>query len=89
MIVLFQGNLGVNVTYGGDSIPKSPFSVAVAPSLDLSKIKVSGLGESTFRLFISGRHHIHHQLLSEKTAHLYSVYTICRTCSEHYYHVRV
>uniref|UniRef100_W5NEM8 Filamin A n=1 Tax=Lepisosteus oculatus TaxID=7918 RepID=W5NEM8_LEPOC len=40
-----QGNMGVNVTYGGDSIPKSPFSVGVAPSLDLSKIKVSGPGE--------------------------------------------
>lgn len=42
----FQGPVGVNVTYGGDSIPKSPFSVGVSPSLDLSKIKVSGLGES-------------------------------------------
>ncbi|PNJ09478.1 FLNA isoform 5 [Pongo abelii] len=40
-----QGPVGVNVTYGGDPIPKSPFSVAVSPSLDLSKIKVSGLGE--------------------------------------------
>uniref|UniRef100_A0A8C4MJE9 Filamin A n=1 Tax=Equus asinus TaxID=9793 RepID=A0A8C4MJE9_EQUAS len=40
-----QGPVGVNVTYGGDSIPKSPFSVGVSPSLDLSKIKVSGLGE--------------------------------------------
>ncbi|XP_006010193.1 filamin-A isoform X2 [Latimeria chalumnae] len=42
---LQQGNLGVGVTYGGDHIPKSPFSVGVAPSLDLSKIKVSGLGD--------------------------------------------
>lgn len=41
-----QGPVGINVTYGGDPIPKSPFSVGVAPSLDLSKIKVSGLGES-------------------------------------------
>lgn len=41
-----QGPVGVNVTYGGDPIPKSPFSVGVSPSLDLSKIKVSGLGES-------------------------------------------
>uniref|UniRef100_A0A3Q2IAR3 Filamin A n=1 Tax=Equus caballus TaxID=9796 RepID=A0A3Q2IAR3_HORSE len=40
-----QGPVGVNVTYGGDPIPKSPFSVGVSPSLDLSKIKVSGLGE--------------------------------------------
>ena len=42
----FQGPVGINVTYGGDPIPKSPFSVGVSPSLDLSKIKVSGLGES-------------------------------------------
>ncbi|XP_035238872.1 LOW QUALITY PROTEIN: filamin-A-like [Anguilla anguilla] len=41
---LQKGNMGVNVTYGGDSIPRSPFSVPVAPSLDLSKIQVSGLG---------------------------------------------
>ncbi|XP_074872776.1 filamin-A isoform X4 [Carettochelys insculpta] len=40
-----QGNLGVAVTYGGDHIPKSPFGVAVAPSLDLSKIKISGLAD--------------------------------------------
>nr|KAF6492060.1 filamin A [Molossus molossus] len=40
-----QGPVGVSVTYGGDPIPKSPFSVGVSPSLDLSKIKVSGLGE--------------------------------------------
>ncbi|XP_029102180.1 filamin-A-like isoform X2 [Scleropages formosus] len=40
-----QGNMGVNVTYGGDSIPKSPFPVTVAPSVDLSKVKVSGLGK--------------------------------------------
>uniref|UniRef100_A0A673Y6H1 Filamin A n=1 Tax=Salmo trutta TaxID=8032 RepID=A0A673Y6H1_SALTR len=40
-----QGPLGVAVTYGGDSIPKSPFSIPVAPSLDLSKIQVDGLGD--------------------------------------------
>ncbi|KAI1892165.1 hypothetical protein AGOR_G00130460 [Albula goreensis] len=40
-----KGNMGVNVTYGGDSIPRSPFSVPVAPTLDLSKIQVSGLGK--------------------------------------------
>lgn len=38
--------MGVNVTYGGDPIPKTPFAVAVAPSLDLSKIKVAGLEDS-------------------------------------------
>ncbi|XP_077070546.1 filamin-A isoform X2 [Siphateles boraxobius] len=41
-----QGNMGMNVTYGGDPIPKSPFAVAVAPSLDLSKVKVAGLGNT-------------------------------------------
>uniref|UniRef100_A0A8C8S3S3 Filamin A n=1 Tax=Pelusios castaneus TaxID=367368 RepID=A0A8C8S3S3_9SAUR len=40
-----QGNLGVGVTYGGDHIPKSPFSVGVAPSLDLGKIKITGLAD--------------------------------------------
>uniref|UniRef100_A0A4W6DXH3 Filamin A n=1 Tax=Lates calcarifer TaxID=8187 RepID=A0A4W6DXH3_LATCA len=40
-----QGPLGVAVTYGGDHIPKSPFNVAVAPTLDLSKINVTGLGD--------------------------------------------
>ncbi|MGH0134446.1 UNVERIFIED_CONTAM: hypothetical protein FKN15_013534 [Acipenser sinensis] len=40
-----QGNTAVSVTYGGDHVPKSPFSVGVAPSLDPSKIKVSGLGD--------------------------------------------
>ncbi|XP_016373546.1 filamin-A-like isoform X2 [Sinocyclocheilus rhinocerous] len=41
-----QGSMGLNVTYGGDPIPKSPFAVAVAPSLDLSKVKVAGLGNT-------------------------------------------
>ncbi|XP_014853704.1 PREDICTED: filamin-A-like isoform X1 [Poecilia mexicana] len=40
-----QGPLGVAVTYGGDHIPKSPFNVAVAPTLDLSKVNVTGLGD--------------------------------------------
>ncbi|XP_031800606.1 filamin-A isoform X2 [Sarcophilus harrisii] len=44
-VPLQQGNMGVNVTYGGDHIPKSPFSVGVVQTLDLSKIKVSGLGD--------------------------------------------
>ncbi|XP_078730303.1 filamin-C-like isoform X1 [Lampetra fluviatilis] len=38
-----QGNMSVGVTYGGDHIPRSPFPVAVAPPLDLSKIKIEGL----------------------------------------------
>uniref|UniRef100_H3C4Z4 Filamin A n=1 Tax=Tetraodon nigroviridis TaxID=99883 RepID=H3C4Z4_TETNG len=40
-----QGPLGIGVTYGGDHVPKSPFTVTVAPTLDLSKISVAGLGE--------------------------------------------
>uniref|UniRef100_A0A3P9I3H5 Filamin A, alpha (actin binding protein 280) n=1 Tax=Oryzias latipes TaxID=8090 RepID=A0A3P9I3H5_ORYLA len=40
-----QGPLTVGVTYGKDPIPKSPFTVPVAPSLDLSKINVTGLGD--------------------------------------------
>ncbi|KAG9477856.1 hypothetical protein GDO78_013048 [Eleutherodactylus coqui] len=38
-----QGNIGVNVTYGGDHIPKSPFPVNIAQTLELGKIKVTGL----------------------------------------------
>ncbi|XP_060095709.1 filamin-B isoform X3 [Heteronotia binoei] len=38
-----QGNMKVLVTYGGDPIPKSPFTVGVAAPLDLSKIKINGL----------------------------------------------
>ncbi|XP_067915419.1 filamin-C isoform X1 [Heterodontus francisci] len=38
-----QGNLMVTVTYGGDQVPKSPFTVSVAPPLDLNKVKVQGL----------------------------------------------
>uniref|UniRef100_A0A8C3P8W2 Filamin C n=1 Tax=Chrysemys picta bellii TaxID=8478 RepID=A0A8C3P8W2_CHRPI len=41
-----QGNLAVTVTYGGDPVPKSPFTVSVAPPLDLSKVKVQGLNNS-------------------------------------------
>lgn len=48
--------MGVNVTYGGDSIPKTPFTVPVAPSLDLSKIRVAGLGDRTLLvLFVYNR----------------------------------
>lgn len=34
------------MTYGGDPIPKSPFTVGVSPGLDLGKIKISGLDDS-------------------------------------------
>ncbi|XP_062977412.1 filamin-B isoform X3 [Elgaria multicarinata webbii] len=38
-----QGNMNVLVNYGGDPIPRSPFTVGVAAPLDLSKIKLNGL----------------------------------------------
>ncbi|XP_028249805.1 filamin-C-like isoform X4 [Parambassis ranga] len=38
-----QGNMSITVCHGGDPIPKSPFSILVAPPLDLSKVKVQGL----------------------------------------------
>ncbi|XP_071982752.1 filamin-B isoform X2 [Engystomops pustulosus] len=38
-----QGKMKVDVNYGGDPIPKSPFSVGVTAPLDLSKIKINGL----------------------------------------------
>ena len=40
--------MDVEVTYGGDKIPDSPFPVDVAPPLDLDKVKVKNLGESTY-----------------------------------------
>uniref|UniRef100_A0A8C0G3U9 Filamin C n=1 Tax=Chelonoidis abingdonii TaxID=106734 RepID=A0A8C0G3U9_CHEAB len=43
VVLSTQGNLAVTVTYGGDPVPKSPFTVSVAPPLDLSKVKVQGL----------------------------------------------
>ncbi|XP_058844915.1 filamin-B isoform X2 [Acipenser ruthenus] len=38
-----QGSLGVVVMYGGDPIPRSPFSVGVAAPLDLSRVTVNNL----------------------------------------------
>uniref|UniRef100_A0A8C2SHS6 Calponin-homology (CH) domain-containing protein n=1 Tax=Capra hircus TaxID=9925 RepID=A0A8C2SHS6_CAPHI len=38
-----QGNMQVLVTYGGDPIPKSPFTVGVAAPLDLRSAHPSGL----------------------------------------------
>lgn len=56
MVLDFQGNIGVNVTYGGDHIPKSPFNVGVAPTLDLGKIKISGLGDSMYPTDLNAGH---------------------------------
>lgn len=49
----FQGNMQVLVTYGGDPIPKSPFTVGVAAPLDLSKIKINGLENSKCLIILS------------------------------------
>ncbi|XP_067292165.1 filamin-C isoform X1 [Pseudorasbora parva] len=42
---LHQGEMAIMVTHGGDPIPKSPFKITVAPSLDLGKVKIQGLNE--------------------------------------------
>ncbi|XP_056101655.1 filamin-C isoform X1 [Rhinichthys klamathensis goyatoka] len=42
---LHQGEMAIMVTHGGDPVPKSPFNITVAPSLDLGKVKVEGLNE--------------------------------------------
>lgn len=39
------------VTFGGDPIAKSPFTVGVAAPLNLSKIEVDGLESSEFSCF--------------------------------------
>uniref|UniRef100_A0A3Q1HBS1 Calponin-homology (CH) domain-containing protein n=1 Tax=Anabas testudineus TaxID=64144 RepID=A0A3Q1HBS1_ANATE len=41
-----QGEMAVSVTYGGDPISKSPFTVGVAAPLDLSKVTVDNLDGS-------------------------------------------
>uniref|UniRef100_A0A671S761 Filamin-C-like n=1 Tax=Sinocyclocheilus anshuiensis TaxID=1608454 RepID=A0A671S761_9TELE len=40
---LQQGNMSISVCHGGDPIPKSPFTITVAPPLDINKVKVQGL----------------------------------------------
>lgn len=37
--------MDVEVLYGGDEVPKSPFRVDVAPELNVNKVKVVGLPE--------------------------------------------
>lgn len=43
---VIQGNMSISVCHGGDPIPKSPFTISVAPPLDLNKVKVQGLNNS-------------------------------------------
>lgn len=38
--------MSIIVCHGGDPIPKSPFTIIVAPPLDLNKVKVQGLNNS-------------------------------------------
>lgn len=38
--------MNVVVTFGGDAIPKSPFTVGVAAPLDLSRVTVDNLDAS-------------------------------------------
>ncbi|KAG7498110.1 filamin-C-like isoform X3 [Solea senegalensis] len=38
-----QGNLSITICHGGDAIPRSPFTISVAPPLDLNKVKVQGM----------------------------------------------
>lgn len=38
--------MAIAVTFGGDAISKSPFSVGVAAPLDLSKVQINGLESS-------------------------------------------
>lgn len=48
VFVFQQGEMMIIVTFGGDPIAKSPFSVGVAAPLDLSKVEVDGLESSEF-----------------------------------------
>lgn len=40
--------MDVEVLYGGDEVPESPFRVDVAPELNVSKVKVLGLPEGNY-----------------------------------------
>jgi len=37
--------MDVEVTYGGDRIPNSPFPVDVSPKLNIEQVKVKGLDD--------------------------------------------
>ncbi|XP_028307385.1 filamin-C [Gouania willdenowi] len=41
-----QDKLSITVCHGGDPIPKSPFSIMVAPPLDLNHVSVQGLSST-------------------------------------------
>ena len=42
--------MDIEVKFGGDEVPKSPFYVNVYPALKLDKVKVKGLEGSEFLL---------------------------------------
>lgn len=46
MLSGFQGEMKVIVTFGGDAIPKSPFTVGVAAPLELGRVSVDNLDAS-------------------------------------------
>lgn len=45
-MLCLQGELTVVVKFGGDPIPKNPFTVGVAAPLDLSKVTLDNLDGS-------------------------------------------
>ena len=47
-----QGEMTIVVTFGGDAIAKSPFTVGVAAPLDLDKITVDNLEGSKKSVFL-------------------------------------
>uniref|UniRef100_H2ZJ18 Uncharacterized protein n=1 Tax=Ciona savignyi TaxID=51511 RepID=H2ZJ18_CIOSA len=49
-----EGPMDVDVTYGGDRVPGSPFPVDVAPPLDVNAIKVKGLDDSKLDVDVVG-----------------------------------
>lgn len=48
LFLCLQGEMAVTVKFGGDPIPKSPFSVGVAAPLDLNKVTVDNLNGREF-----------------------------------------
>lgn len=47
-----QGEMTIVVTFGGDAIAKSPYTVGVAAPLDLDKITVDNLEGSKKSVFL-------------------------------------
>lgn len=43
--------MAISISHGGDTIPKSPFHITVAPAMDLAKVKVEGLDTSKLYIY--------------------------------------